>query len=143
MNESPHMMFTDGSADLATQRFARLRSVMRADDVPWILTADPINIFYATGLRNMTVFSMMGASRFLLLAADGPVTMWEFAGSEHLADGLATIDEVRTAPGVTALSGASYAQACKDFAKELASLCGASRQRHLRVHAEPMYQAAH
>ncbi len=59
--------------------------------------------------------------------------MWEFAGSEYLADGLATIDEVRTAPGVTALSGASYAQACQDFAKELASVVGASPSRRIRL----------
>lgn len=126
------------SADLAARRLARLRSVMRSDDVPWILTADPIDIFYATGLSNMTVFSMMGATRFLLIAAEGPVTMWEYAGSEHLADELGTIDEVRPASGVTALSGPAYQQACRDFAQELAADCGASPSCVVRLAVERM-----
>jgi len=74
-------------------------------DVEWVLTADPINITYATGVRNMNVFSMMGPSRLVLVGVNGTVVVWEFAGSEHLSRSVSLIDEVRTAPGLTALSG--------------------------------------
>ena len=91
--------------------------------VPAVLTADPIDVFYATGVRNMSVFSMMGASRFVAVCADGPVVAWEFAGSEHLAHQASTVDEVRTAPGITALAGHRYRDAIEAFTAEIASLC--------------------
>ena len=98
-------------------------------DVPWLLTTDPINISYATGVRNMNVFSMMGAVRFLLVGADGAVVLWEFDGSEHLAESSSVVEDVRTAPGVTALSGSGYRQAIHGFAAEIAGLTGADRGR--------------
>ena len=125
-------------ADLAAQRLCRLRSVMRDTAAEFVLTADPINITYATGLRNMNVFSMMGATRFLLIAAEGPVIMWEYVGAEHLAAGLSTIDEVRPAPGVTALSGPPYLDACRAFAGELAAACHASVTNRVQLAVERM-----
>lgn len=105
-------------------------------DVPALFTADPINIAYATGARNMTVYSMMGAVRFLLVVADGPTVLWEFGGSEHLAAGLDTIDEVRSAPGVTALSGPGHLDAIDDFAAEIAAVCAEHVERPLRLAVE-------
>jgi Xaa-Pro dipeptidase len=119
-------------ADLAKVRQERLRSVMRATGVGAVFTADPINIVYACGVRNMTVFGMMGPSRFLLLFAVGPCVLFEFAGSEHLAASashgsapvsLATVDQVRAAPGITPNSGPHYAVDAQTFADEIASLC--------------------
>ena len=109
--------------ELFVVRRERLRSVMRQVGVPAILTADPINIVYGCGVRNMTVFGMMGPSRFLLLFADGPSILFEFAGCEHLAAGAATVDEVRPAPGITANSGPSHVAAAARFAAEIASEC--------------------
>lgn len=103
------------------ERAARLRQLMRTQGVGFLLTADPINIAYATGVRNMTIFSMMGASRFLLFSAEGPTVLWEFAGSEHLAAD--RVDEVRTAPGVTATSGPGYMNAIRSFAAEISDCC--------------------
>ena len=110
-------------AALEQLRLLRLRSVMADLDVPALFAADPINIAYATGVRNMTVYSMMGAVRFLLVLTDGPTVLWEFGGSEHLALGLDTVDEVRTAPGVTPLSGPGYIAAIGGFAAEIAEVC--------------------
>lgn len=112
--------------DLADRRLERLRAIMARTDQVALLTADPINIFYATGLRNMSVFSMMGASRFALIVADGPVVVWEYAGSEHLASPVTTIDDIRTAPGLTPLSGPGYVDAIERFASEVSSICRAS-----------------
>lgn len=92
---------------------------MTSLDVSAVLTADPINIFYATGVRNMSVFSMMGAARFALITVAGPVVLWEFAGAEHLAENSTAVDEVRTAPGITAVSGPDYIAACAEFAAEV------------------------
>jgi Xaa-Pro dipeptidase len=112
-----------GLAGLAEQRLARLREEMQAHGTEAILTADPINIVYATGVRNMTVFSMMGAARFALVIADGPVVLWEFPGSEHLATDVVTFDEVRTAPGLTAHAGPGHVEAIGAFAEEVADVC--------------------
>jgi Xaa-Pro dipeptidase len=120
--------------NLARVRQDRLRSVMRAAGIGAVLTADPINIVYGCGVRNMTVFGMMGPSRFLLLFAEGPSILFEFAGSEHLAtpmldghgaQGSATVDEVRRAPGITPNSGPSYANSASSFADEIRTLCEA------------------
>ena len=67
---------------LEVERLNRLRRTMESLDVMAVLTADPVNVVYATGVRNMTVFSMMGAFRFVLVLAEGPVVLWEFAGCE-------------------------------------------------------------
>lgn len=114
------------------ERNARLRSVMQTIGVQSVLTADPINIAYATGVRNMTVFSQMAASRFLLFTVDGPTILWEFGGAEHLgAEALAggIVDEIRTAPGLTASSGPGYVEATRRFARELRSLLGSDTER--------------
>lgn len=112
----------DGAA-LIESRAARLRAVMRARGVPALLTSHPINILYACGARNMTVFSLMGPFRMALIFADGPSILYEFAGCEHLADGRPGVDQVRPAPGLTALSGAGYLAGAARFAAEIADLC--------------------
>lgn len=70
----------------------------------------------------MTLFSMMGAARFALVFAEGPVVLWEFAGCEHLAASSVTVTEVRVAPGMTALSGPFYQASIDRFATDLADL---------------------
>jgi len=118
---------------VAVGRLKRLRETMRAASVPVVITADPIDIFYATGVRNMTVFSMMGASRFVAVFVDGPVIVWEFAGSEHLATDAETVDEVRTAPGITALGGSRYRSAIDGFAHEIGWLCAEHGARMVAI----------
>ena len=124
--------------DLADRRLDRLRTVLARTDQVGLLTADPIDIFYATGLRNMSIFSMMGASRFALIVADGPVVVWEPAGSEHLGSLATTIDEVRTAPGLTPSSGPGHVDSIERFASEVASICGASASQPQLLGVERM-----
>ncbi len=91
-------------------RMGRLRSEMVARDVSAVILSDPINIRYATGARNMQIFTARNTpSRYLLVTADRSI-LFEFTGCEHLADGLETIDEVR--PALTA----SYVAAGDDIA---------------------------
>jgi len=68
------------------------------------LLCDPSNIFYATGARNMMVFGMRSPSRYLFLPAEGPVVLYDFRGSEHLAKDLPTLDEIRSAEGLSVLT---------------------------------------
>ncbi|KAE8342136.1 hypothetical protein BDV24DRAFT_150627 [Aspergillus arachidicola] len=78
-------------------RLARVREQMVKYGIDALILSDPINIRYATGTRNMQVFSMRNApSRYLLLTTNRSI-LFEFTGCLHLAEGYETIDEVRPA----------------------------------------------
>lgn len=78
-------------------RQARVREQMARYGVDAVILSDPVNIRYATGTRNMQVFSQRNApSRYLLMTASRSI-LFEFAGCLHLADGYETVDEVRPA----------------------------------------------
>ena len=62
-----------------------------------VILSDPVNIRYATGARNMQVFSMRNTpSRYLVLTQNNSI-LFEFTGCMHLGDGFETVDEVRPA----------------------------------------------
>lgn len=106
---------------LITARLQRVRAFMRAADLPAVLIVDPNNIFYATGARNMMVFCLRAPTRYLLLFAEGPSLLFEYMGSEHLAEALPTVDAVRPATAVSWLGAAGQVQdAARRFAREIA-----------------------
>ena len=81
-------------------RLDRVRTQMSLREINALILSDPVNIRYATGTRNMQVFSARNTpSRYLLLTANRSI-LFEFTGCQHLADGYATVDEVR--PALTA-----------------------------------------
>ncbi len=82
---------------LRAYRMQRLQEAMRAQNLPTVLLADPINIRYATGVRNMQPWSMHSAFRTALVPAHGGAILFEYPGSEHLASSLETVAEVRPA----------------------------------------------
>ncbi len=91
-------------------RQARVRSEMAKRDIAAVILSDAINIRYATGTRNMQIFTSRNApSRYLVLTQDRSI-LFEFTGCEHLADGFDTVDEVRPS------STASYCAAGPDIA---------------------------
>lgn len=78
-------------------RQGRVRAEMARRGIAAVILSDPVNIRYATGTRNMQVFSMRNApSRYLLLTADRSI-LFEFTGCLHLGEGYETVDEVRPA----------------------------------------------
>jgi Xaa-Pro aminopeptidase len=86
-------------------RQQRVRLEMAKRNISAVILSDPINIRYATGTRNMQIFSQRNApARYLLLTHDRSI-LYEFTGCLHLADGFETVDEVRPA------STASYVAA--------------------------------
>ena len=112
---------------LAGQRLQRLRQTMRDMDTPVVLVLDSVNIQYATGATNMTIFSTRTPARYLLLFADGPSILYEYFGCEHLADDLDTIDEVRPARGLCNVSsGANPGAEAQALASEIASAARAA-----------------
>jgi len=92
-------------------RLGRVRSAMADAGIDALVLNDAVNIRYATGTRNMQIFTARNApSRYLLLTAHRSI-LYEFTGCEHLADGFDTIDEVRVS------NTASFVAAGHDIAK--------------------------
>lgn len=76
-------------------RRSRVRAQMARYGVDAVILSDPVNIRYATGTRNMQVFSQRNApSRYLLLTQSRSI-LFEFTGCLHLGQGYETVDEVR------------------------------------------------
>lgn len=104
-------------------RRQRLQTVMREMAVPAAVIVDPINILYATGARNMTVWTARTPARYLLVFAQGPCILFDFFGCEHLAAGLPTVDEIRPALGLCHVSAlADPVGAGRSFAVEIDGL---------------------
>jgi Xaa-Pro aminopeptidase len=78
-------------------RLARLRRQLAEHDVAAALIFDPINLRYATGSRNMQVWTMHNFVRYGFVATQGPCILFDLMTSRHLAAGLETIDEIRPA----------------------------------------------
>lgn len=104
-------------------RLGRVRGEMERLGIPACILSDPVNIRYATGTRNMQVFSSRNTpSRYLLLTAERSV-LFEFAGCMHLAGGFETVTEVR--PALTAsfvAAGKGIPERERRWAEEMASL---------------------
>ncbi|WP_424929922.1 M24 family metallopeptidase [Amaricoccus tamworthensis] len=116
----------DEGIDLVTvraHRLGRVRTEMARRDIAAVTLSDPVNIRYATGARNMQVFSQRNTpSRYLLLTADRSI-LFEFTGCAHLADALETIDEVRQAKTASFVAaGPDIAAREKAWAAETADL---------------------
>ncbi|MEM8837883.1 MAG: Xaa-Pro peptidase family protein [Pseudomonadota bacterium] len=110
--------------ELVCERHRRLLDVMFERNIPAVMTSNPINILYATGVRNMTVFSLMGPFRFALVMASGSVVLWEFAGCEHLVAENPVVTDVRPAPGVSPIWGASFTDQIRDLIQQIVNLLG-------------------
>ncbi len=78
-------------------RKRRLVAEVKRHDCAAILLYDPVNIRYALDVSNMQLWMTHNASHYALLGADGHAIAFEYGKSEHLAQGIEIIDEVRTA----------------------------------------------
>ncbi|MBD3894548.1 aminopeptidase P family protein [Halomonas sp. ML-15] len=132
----------DGEIDLVAvrgYRLGRVRAMMQQMDIGALILSDPVNIRYATGARNMQVFSARNTPSRYCLVTQHRVTLFEFTGCEHLARGLETIDEVL--PAMTAsfvAAGPDIAQREKAWAREMKSLIDAEAGPGVRVGMERM-----
>ena len=93
---------------LRTSRLARLRSEMGARNVAAVLLTDPVNIRYASGARNMQIFTARNPARYLFVTLDGPVVLYEFrkvAGSPGSAGSRGSPGAVRSEGQLRAMRG--------------------------------------
>jgi Xaa-Pro dipeptidase len=88
-------MQLDPSTTLQEYRLERIRAELIAQQIDAVVLFDPINIRYATGSRNMQVWTMHNYCRYVYLSATGQVVLFELPSSSHLAKALHGIDEIR------------------------------------------------
>ncbi len=104
-------------------RLARLRAELVKADVAGALLADPMNIRYATGTRNMAVWTMHAPGRYAFVATEGPVVLFEFGASKHVSQGSRIVDETRhSTPWFYFLAGPRVPEKTAIWAKEVAEL---------------------
>ena len=72
-------------ARIQAYRVERIRARLQAADCPAIVLFDPVHIRYATGTRNMQVWSMHNICRYAVVFASGPTVLFELPSSAHLA----------------------------------------------------------
>ena len=108
---------------LIRDRLARLRRVLAKADVAGALLSDPMNIRYATGTRNMSVWTMHGPGRYAFVATDGPVVLFEFGSSKHVSRGSPVVSEQRdSTPWFYFLCGPRVDEKASTWADEVIGL---------------------
>ncbi len=124
-------------------RLGRVRSEMAKRGIAAVILSDPINIRYATGTRNMQVFSMRnGPSRYLLLTETRSI-LFEFTGCLHLGEGYETVDEVRASKTASFVAaGPLIAQREIEWAREMGDLIAELVGRGVTIGMERMNAGA-
>ncbi|HLZ64986.1 MAG TPA: Xaa-Pro peptidase family protein [Aliidongia sp.] len=108
---------------LLRYRLERLRAELRKRDYAGAVLFDPMNLRYATGTRNMAVWTAHAPSRCAFVATDGPVILFEFTSSRHVTDGSPIVDEVRPCtPWIYFLAGGRTTEKANLWADEIESL---------------------
>ena len=113
---------------LYAHRLARLRAEMEKMELDACVLFDAVNIRYATGARNMQIFTSRNpASRYAFIPREGAVVLFEFPGCAHLAAG-SLADEIRPCVCASAVAADSrQEEKAEEWADEIADLarpCG-------------------
>jgi Xaa-Pro aminopeptidase len=149
--KTPGVGLSDGGGQpdmrrLRAYRLGRLRAELAARDYAGALLYDPLNIRYATGSRNMAVWTMHNAARYAFVPTDGPIVLFDFHGCDHLSAGLETIAEVRPAISWYFFgAGPRLAENARRWAAEIADLVhahGGGNRRLAADHCDPAGAAA-
>ncbi len=82
-------------AAVRAYRLDRVRTLLREAELPAIVILDAVNLRYATGSRNMQVWTLHNFCRYAFVPAEGAVVFFDLPSAAHLNAGLDTIDEVR------------------------------------------------
>ncbi|MEM7293294.1 MAG: Xaa-Pro peptidase family protein [Pseudomonadota bacterium] len=122
---NPLPLDSDQWTKLRAYRLARVQEALKARSLGAIIVFDPCNIRYATGSRNMAVWTLHNHVRYAFVPAEGLPTVFEFAAGRwetetHL---LETVGEVRPPQSWTHFYSGSkkYAHAAA-WADEIQSL---------------------
>ena len=95
VNDHPRIDSIDEHAVRAF-RADRVRRELRRQDREAVLVVDPINLRYATGTRNMQVWTMHNIVRYALVFAHGPTVLFDLATGRRPDPGPEIVSEVRT-----------------------------------------------
>lgn len=125
--EADDFRYPDGHgvdlAALRAYRLGRLRAALVARDCAGGLFFDPVNVRYATDSTNMQVWVMHNAARYLFVATDGPVVLFDYHNCDFLSRGLGTVDELRApSPICPYEAGPKLAERTAGFAPEIEAL---------------------
>jgi Xaa-Pro aminopeptidase len=104
-------------------RLARVREQLIERDYAACVLFDPINIRYATGTRNMSVFTQHSPDRYVFVPAEGPVVLFDGYMANHPIDASETVDERR--PATTwyfEVKGPRVLEAARRWGDEIADL---------------------
>ncbi|MGD1877363.1 MAG: M24 family metallopeptidase [Kiloniellaceae bacterium] len=127
---------------LRAWRLERLRAELRRRDYAGALLYDPINIRYACDARNMAVWSLHNAVRYVFVPTEGPVVLFDFHNCGHLSAGNEIVAEVRPATGWFYFAAGDR---CAEFARrwaaeiaEMVALHGGGNRRLAIDKCEPL-----
>lgn len=81
---------SETQAGIQAYRLQRIGQRLEAADCAAIVLFDPVNIRYATGTRNMQVWTMHNICRYSVVFANGDTVLFELGSSAHLARGYAS-----------------------------------------------------
>ena len=76
---------SETQAGIQAHRVERICLRLQAADCAAIVLFDPVNIRYATGTRNMQVWTMHNICRYTVVFANGETVLFELGSSAHLA----------------------------------------------------------
>ena len=95
MNDNPSIDSINEPA-IRAWRAERIRQELRRRDHEAVLAVDPVNLRYATGTRNMQVWTMHNIVRYALVFAHGPTVLFDLPTGRHLSAGLESVSDIRT-----------------------------------------------
>jgi Xaa-Pro aminopeptidase len=120
-------------------RKGRIVEKLREHDCAAILLYDPVNIHYALDVSNMQVWVAHNAANYAVVGADGYAIAFEYGKSEHLAKGLETVDEVRTAvPWFYFSAGTRLLERLEKWADEIAAIVRERGGANMRLAVDKM-----
>ncbi len=120
---------------LCRYRLGRVREQLAAADLVGCLLYDPVNIRYATGSRNMSVYTMHAAERYAFVASDGPVILFD----SYPVGTPAIVDERRPAQiWYYEVTADKTFEACQQWAAEIADIVKQHGGGNLRLAIDRM-----
>lgn len=120
---------------LRAYRLGRVQAQLRRQDYAAAVLFDPLNIRYATGARQFSLWSARSLARYAFVPAEGKVVLFEYPkpGSMAIARALESCGEVRPAKTWYFFgAGARAPERAREWAQEIVDLvraCGGGNQR--------------
>lgn len=112
-------------AAMRRYRVARVRAELERHDCDGALLYDPLNIRYTTDTTNMSIWTMHNPVRFVFVATDGPIVLFEFSHGEFLSLHSDVVDEIRPArSSMTFYAGDRAPEVTRLWADEIVDLLG-------------------